>query len=662
MSDSASHRMSLGRGGASASRYSTLVLLLLGSAAIGSLIAGTPAQSAPDQEPPTIEPRFTRVFGSDTLSMYQLAISPDGRWIVFSQWEGSRSGRQNLWILRADGGDAVRLTEGDYWDARALWFPAGDKIAFRSSRVDGNVMTLPIDPATGRPQGPPRQVTFNCDAWFDISPDGKWIAYVSWVSGESSRRLEVVPASGGAARIVAQDDMSIAWWGPDGESLYYPVSRLDRMEALMRVPAQGGQPDTVMTWPGQVFVFVEGGDAFVLRKLASGPGQQERYDVATLAGESLARFELPRGMRVRGEGLRREILATMGGGVAPLKVLPLDGGAARRLTESTSRAQPLGWTSDGAVLFATELDGYDAFLLASISGGPMREVKLPEEHLDTYGLDLSAGGRYVSYAVTGPDETFLLKAMDIESGESWVLSDSLVVARWGVSLVGRGGTRGLDGRDFLFLEKRGDRYELRAAPPRGPSRLLWSFARDELPGNLGVHGDRIVWGGGPSRDDPGGPGGFYLATAGDGEPQHVAIPGGPFAEPTWSHDGRWIAAFAWPDAPEAGQDLALIEISAEGRVVGEPRILDAGAVWWWGTRWLPDDRGVLLVGQSTMTDADIWLVSLDVDSAPARLTRDETYPMWVYILSPDGKHIAYALDIPRGNSIWRVDLSDAFKQ
>ena len=133
-------------------------------------------------------------------------------------------------------------------------------------------------------------------------------------------------------------------------------------------------------------------------------------------------------------------------------------------------------------------------------------------------------------------------------------------------------------------------------------------------------------------------------------------------EAAWSHDGRWIATYAWPRASEGGTKLGLIEVSPDGEVVGEPRILEAGANTWWTQRWLPDDRGVLLVGATTAMDGDVWLVSVHNDDPPVALTRDEIYPMWDYALSPDGRQIAYSIEIPRGGSIWRVDISEAFER
>ncbi len=620
-----------------------------------TLSGGGSTQGAPDlfeQEAPTIEPRFTRVFGSDSLAMYQPSISPNGRWLAFAEWEGVRPGRQNLWIVSVDGGEASRLTEGDYWDAMPIWFPGSDRIAFRSSRVDGEIMVMPIDPITGRAAGPPRQVTFGCFAWFDISPDGKWIAYVGepW----NDRGLHIVPAAGGTSRLLVRDDMSIPFWGSEGRYLYYPVVRNETpLEALMRVPIEGGTPDTVLTWPGRMWVMQDSEGDFVVRQIEGGPAEPERFDIATLAGESLGRLELPHGMKLRWQGRGREVLTTMDDAASPLKVLSLEGGSARQVTESTSSNEPVGWTPDEVLLFSTQLDGHEVLLLAHPSGGPMREIKLPDRRLESYNPVLSADGRFLAYAIAGgDDETAVLKVLDIESGDTRVLSESHLIGRWGVNIVGRGGTYERDGNDFLYVERTDEGYELRASPPSGPSRLLRSFGKNDLPGNIAVHGDRFILGGN-----------LRFAIGAEGEPHRLADPDSVFGgEASWSHDGRWIATYAWPDTSSSDVKLGLIEVSPAGEVVGDARVLDAGATSWWSAKWLPDDSGVLLVGQTTGMDADVWLVSVDNDTPPIALTRDETYPMWDYALSPDGAQIAYSIQIPRGGSIWRVDISGAFER
>jgi len=55
-------------------------------------------------------------------------------------------------------------------------------------------------------------------------------------------------------------------------------------------------------------------------------------------------------------------------------------------------------------------------------------------------------------------------------------------------------------------------------------------------------------------------------------------------------------------------------------------------------------------------EADIWLISLREGDPPVNLTRDDPSEMLEYSLSPDGRYVVYPAIMPRGSSIWRIDL------
>ena len=138
-----------------------VVMLLIA----GPLVLRAQAQ----QDVPVIEPTYTRICGSDTLDIASPAMSPDGRWIAFGVLESMS--RMNLWIVSSEGGAPIRLTHGEYFDEAPAWFPNSDRIAFRSAdrQAYWAIMTLSIDPQSGRPEGQPRTVTLEAStAYFDV--------------------------------------------------------------------------------------------------------------------------------------------------------------------------------------------------------------------------------------------------------------------------------------------------------------------------------------------------------------------------------------------------------------------------------------------------------------------------------------------------------------
>jgi Tol biopolymer transport system component len=110
--------------------------------------------------------------------------SPDGKYIYYN---GSQSGTMQLWRMKPDGSDKEQLTFDQYNN----WFP-------------------------------------------HISPDGKWIAYISFEpeiefnSHPSYKRvtLKLMPAAGGAPRVIAylyggQGTINVPSWAPDSRHIAF---------------------------------------------------------------------------------------------------------------------------------------------------------------------------------------------------------------------------------------------------------------------------------------------------------------------------------------------------------------------------------------------------------------------------------------------------------
>jgi Tol biopolymer transport system component len=202
------------------------------------------AQSA-QQDLPTIDVTYTRIVTVPDGDAGGASLSPDGRWVAFRKYIGPRE--SHLWMVSSEGGDPFPVTSGPLDDG-VKWFPDGDRIAYRS---EDRVASLAIDPATGRPIGAPRRVTIeSSNAYFCISPDGRWIAYTPR-NQEGRRVIRVVPSIGGVTRTLTEAHTSGCLWAPDGEGIYYITGRLESPhKALMWVPIDGGPPDTVFTHPG----------------------------------------------------------------------------------------------------------------------------------------------------------------------------------------------------------------------------------------------------------------------------------------------------------------------------------------------------------------------------------------------------------------------------
>jgi dipeptidyl aminopeptidase/acylaminoacyl peptidase len=114
------------------------------------------------------------------------ALSPDGRWIVFTLTTADLAANKNfsdLWIIGSDGQGLRRLTDEPAADRRAAWSPDGKWILFESAR-SGRIQIWRMTPDGSQPE----QLTTIATGASQpvVSPDGKWLAFLSEVFPEYS--------------------------------------------------------------------------------------------------------------------------------------------------------------------------------------------------------------------------------------------------------------------------------------------------------------------------------------------------------------------------------------------------------------------------------------------------------------------------------------------
>jgi Tol biopolymer transport system component len=158
--------------------------------------------------------RFTYT-GSNHVSVW----SPDGKYIAFSS---DRDGPYNLYLKPADGsGTAERLTVYDWHQDPASWSPDGRILAFAQYHPssDWDIGLLHIGDE-------PRQEDFIKTPFREyhpmISPDGRWLAYVSDETGKFEVYVQPFPA-GGSKWLVSVGGGSEPLWAHSGTTLFYRV-------------------------------------------------------------------------------------------------------------------------------------------------------------------------------------------------------------------------------------------------------------------------------------------------------------------------------------------------------------------------------------------------------------------------------------------------------
>ena len=103
------------------------------------------------------------------------AWSPDGKTIVFVS---NITGRNNLWLVPADGGWPTQLTVSDQRQSNPTWSPNGKWIAYQSD-YDGDEQwdIFLVSPKTGQIVNvtKTREISEENPVW---SPDGRYLAYI----------------------------------------------------------------------------------------------------------------------------------------------------------------------------------------------------------------------------------------------------------------------------------------------------------------------------------------------------------------------------------------------------------------------------------------------------------------------------------------------------
>jgi eukaryotic-like serine/threonine-protein kinase len=138
------------------------------------------------------------------------AWTPDGR-IVFTTKTGDTS---DIWIMNADGSNRRQLTNDAFTEGHLRVSPDGRYIVFVSDRAGAgttNLWRMDIDGANAR------RLTDGDEYIFDIAPDGGSILFVSWRTGRTE--LWRVSIEGGEAIRVSERQVFSLDYSPDGTRL-----------------------------------------------------------------------------------------------------------------------------------------------------------------------------------------------------------------------------------------------------------------------------------------------------------------------------------------------------------------------------------------------------------------------------------------------------------
>ena len=166
--------------------------------------------------------------------------TPDGQAIVFPAV--SPDGRAFYRRLADGTGETEHLAtiEEATFISTLSWSPDGDSLVFHFRRGEdfGDIAMLSLSDGTWRPLID----TEATEGFPAVSPDGRWLAYVSDETGASEVYVQRFPDLGGRQPISTGGGIDPVW-SPDGRTLYYLTS--PPVREMMAVPIDAGPPMTV---------------------------------------------------------------------------------------------------------------------------------------------------------------------------------------------------------------------------------------------------------------------------------------------------------------------------------------------------------------------------------------------------------------------------------
>ena len=590
--------------------------------------------------------------------------SRDGRWLAFEA-RSNNDGGQHIFVAAASGGPPIAVTTGAHSDARPMWTAAGDRLVFSSS-LTGGVMTIAIDPATGRAAGPVKRVSIDSvvPRGFDVAPDGKSVAYLT-PTAPNRLDLRVVSINGGPSNALAtvHNGADAVQFDRTGAHIYFVEPRLEgtpqkgyRARDVKRIAIAGGPMTTVLTIPeGLMGVQINPlADRLVVRN-------GDRAHVLTLGGDSVATIAWAGGMRtvshlaftpdgssiVTGLDARRQ----------SIHVVPVDGSPIRALTDSSGTLWPDYWIGD-QIYLSGNVQRMAQDLVSSRGTRSTIAIDLRKatdgEPLTIVEKDPFSDGIHfvVKAATVGGDTSLFL--YNSRTGDARRIAQKVIASRlFGLSGPGDAYSWRV-GDSLLYRNIRNGIAEVHLLDVSGRDRVVHSGPMPKERSVLAVATGRIAHA--YQRGDTL----VVDVTLGSEKPVRVlARPGARIGDIVFNADGSSLFADVITGSGKNARQHGAFFSTVNARALATPaRWVETGICW--HPTWLPNGAGVLeFCENTTETKTWVWRIPATGPATPQIVTQRETAIFWDYTMSPDGKHVAVPAVSNSGMDLWRIDLRAA---
>lgn len=324
--------------------------------------------------------KMTRITAGDLM---QPDVSPNGHRIAYwalpvtieAPREFSGSDR-DLWTIRLDGSDPVRVTDDAATDWSPTWSPDGRFLYFASDRAGSmNLWRIAIDEASGRVRGQPEAIT-TPSSWLGFisrSGDGRRFAYAAFDFTRNVGRVPFDPVGGTVTGTPEPLTVGTLDWrfpepSPDGTSVV--LASYHRQEDLYVVRRDGSG----------------------LRHLTNDSAKDRRPHWSP-------------------DGSQIAFYANRGGAFSLWTINPDGSGLRQRVSRAEALIAPV-WSPDGSRLIATQLAARRNFIFA------LRD-DVVSEPIETLPRHPDPAQAFRAYSWS-PDGRMI--AGDVAGGEIWIYS------------------------------------------------------------------------------------------------------------------------------------------------------------------------------------------------------------------------------------------------
>ncbi len=395
--------------------FAALLLLTLGSTLGFSFWLWKKQPS--EAKLPILANSFASTKFSDTGKVHHAAISPDGKFVAYSNQVNEK---QSLWLRHLETGNNTPILPPSNEVYFGLAFSQDSDTLFfiRQNKEQTKPLTLYRVPLTG---GVPTKLTENCQGWISVSPDDKQISFVRYEIGVAdSNKLMLIDVDGQQEREVKVSASPNVFWAsafsPDGKTLaaaYGHSRNASQNIGLVAVDVRTGEQRDLtakkffqvsnLEWlPDQQGLLFSGSENI------NAPVRIWKLNVANGAIEQLTKDSVSYdNLSLNQEG-DKLVVTTLAADFYLFFGEAQNPAGSKSLTQARDG---LAFTSDGRIVYASDTAGNEDIWIMATDGSNQRQLT-NHEGLDSHPL-VSPDNRYIFFRSNRSGESHVWR-MDID--------------------------------------------------------------------------------------------------------------------------------------------------------------------------------------------------------------------------------------------------------